>query len=160
MKRRAFTIAAILSSLMAVAVAIAWARSYWIHDQVSCGSVPGPFSCALDAHEASFAPSSWPPPVPVIATLDVLTSAGKILLRQRVHHEGMLPPPGARGHGWSSDDNVIPNFSYLEATTGDMQGAGHWVVRQASVPHWALVLLFAAPPAVWLIARRRRQAAG
>jgi hypothetical protein len=88
----------------------------------------------------------------------VLTSFGKILLKQAVYSEDPLPATGAQGQGWYSDDNAIPSFSYFHAVTGDMTRKGHWTVRQVTIRHWALVLLFALLPAAWLFARRRRAA--
>jgi len=84
-----------------------------------------------------------------------LLCCGKILLQQAVYDDEPLPAMAARGYGWSSDENVIPSFSYFHAVTGDMSRKGHWTVRQITVPHWALVPLFAILPAAWLFARRR-----
>lgn len=71
------------------------------------------------------------------------------------YSEEPLPGTGAHGYGWSSDDNAIPSFSYLYAVTGVMSGRGHWTVRQATVRHWALALLFALLPAAWLFVWRK-----
>jgi len=155
MKRRLFTIAAALSCLLAIAVAVSWVRSYWVYDQVSCGSAGDRYQCAWKSYDASFQFPGWPPGIPKGASGAVLTSFGKILLEQAIHGEEPLRGT-AHGYGWSSDDNVIPSFSYFHAVTGDMNGRGHWTVRQATARHWALVLLFAALPAAWVFASRRR----
>lgn len=85
----------------------------------------------------------------------VLTSFGKILLERRTY-DGEPLRVAAHGSGWSSDDNAIPSFSYFHAVTGDMTRSGQWTIRQVTLRHWALVLLFAVLPAAWLLAKPRR----
>jgi hypothetical protein len=151
MKRRLFTVAAALSCLLALASAASWLRSYWVYDQLSCGA----YGCAWQSYDASFRFPRWPPGIPQGATSAALTAFGKIQLKQAVHHGKALPATVAGGYGWSSDHNAIPSFSYFYAVTGDMKGQGEWTVRQLTVRHWALVLLFALLPAAWLFTRRR-----
>jgi hypothetical protein len=155
MKRRLFTVAAALSCLLAVGVAASWVRSYWVYDQVSCGSVLDRFQCAWRSYGASFQFPGWPPGIPKGASGAVLTSFGKILLKQAIHSEEPLRGT-AHGYAWSSDENVIPSFSYFYAITGSMNDRGHWTVRQVTVRHWALMLLFAVLPVAWMFASRRR----
>ncbi len=156
MKRRLFTVVAALSCLLAAGVAASWARSYWVYDQVSCSPVPDRYQCAWRSYGASFQFSSWPPGIPKGASGAVLTCFGKILLEQAVYSEEPVRGTASHGYGWSSDDNVIPSFSYFYAVTGDMNRSGHWTVRQVTARHWALVLLFAVLPSAWLFASRRR----
>ncbi len=156
MKQRLFTVAAALSSLLAVGVAAFWVRSYWVYDQVSCGSMPDGYQCAWESYGASFQFPRWPPGIPKGASGAVLTCFGKVLLEQAVYSEEPLRGKTSRGYGWSSDDNVIPSFSYFYAVTGDMSRRGHWTVRQGTARHWALVLLFAVLPVAWPFASRRR----
>lgn len=155
MKRRLFTVAAVVSCLLALGVSASCVRSYWVYDHVSCGPVAGRSRCAWTAYSPTFQFPRWPPGIPKGASAAVLTSFGKILLERRVYSEEPLREP-ARGHGWSSDDNAIPSFSYGYAVTGDMNGRGHWTVRHVTVRHWALMVLFAALPAAWLLASSRR----
>lgn len=156
MKRRLFTIAAALSCLLAIGAAASWVRSYWVYDQVSCGSVSDRYQCAWKSYDASFQFPRWPPGMPKGAAGAVLTCFGKVQLAQRVYSEELPRGTAAHGYGWSSDENIIPSFSYLYAETGDMNGRGHWTVRQVTVRHWALVLLFSVLPVAWLFASRRR----
>ncbi len=156
MKRRLFTVAAMLSCLLAVGTAISWVRSYSVYDQLSCGPVPDRYRCTWKSYGASFRFPRWPPGMPEGTSGAVLMCCGKILLERAVYSEEPLPGTGPRGYGWSSDENVIPSFSYFYATTGDMNRRGHWTVHQATARHWALLLLFSLPPAAWLFAWRRR----
>jgi hypothetical protein len=154
MKGRLFTVAAALSCLLAIGVAASWVRSYWVYDQVSCGS--NSYQCAWMSYGASFQFPRWPPGIPEGASSAVLTCFGKVLLQQAVYSEEPPPGTGSRGYGWSSDPNVIPSFSYFYAVTGDMTGKGHWTVRQVTARHWALLMLFAVLPVAWLFASHRR----
>ena len=158
MKRRLFTVAAILSSLLAVGAATSWVRSYTVYDHLSCGSALDRYRCSWNSYGASFPFTRWPPGIPAGASQAVLICYGKILLKQAVHSEKTLPATAPRGYAWSSDENVIPSFSYFYAVTGAMNDRGHWKVLQVTVRHWALVLLFALVPAAWLFAWRRRAA--
>ena len=155
MKWRLFTVAAALSCLLAVGVAACWVRSYRVYDQVSCACVLDRFQCAWKSYDASFQFPAWPPSIPTGASGAALTAFGKILLKQAIHSEEPLRGT-AHGYGWSSDDNVIPSFSYFHAITGSMDDRGHWTVRQVTVRHWALMLLFAILPVAWIFASRRR----
>ena len=156
MKRRLFTAVAILSCLLALGAAISWVRSYSAYDQLSCGSALDRYRCTWRSYDASFRFSRWPPGIPEWASGAALICYGKIFLAQAVYSEDPVPVTGARGYGWSSDENVIPSFSYFYAVTGTMNDRGHWKVLQVTVRHWALVLLFALLPAAWLFAWRRR----
>ena len=154
MKRRLFPIAAVVSCLLGAGVMTSWVRSYWVYDQVSCGSALDPHQSAWKSHRASFEFSRWPPGIPDGASGSVMTSFGKVLLQHAVYRDE--PLHGTHGYGWSSDDNVIPSFSYSYAVTRDMRRSGYWTVRQLTARHWALVLLFAVLPAAWLFVSRRR----
>ena len=156
MKWHLFTVAAILSSLLAVGAATSWVRSYTVYDHLSCGSPLDRYRCNRKSYGASFQFPRWPPGIPEGASRAALICCGKILLEQAVYSEEPLPAMALRGYGWSSDENVIPSFSYFYAVTGDMNGRGHWKVLQFTVRHWALVLLFTLLPAAWLFAWRRR----
>jgi len=156
MKWHLSTVAAILSSLLAVVVATSWVRSYTVYDHLSCGSALDRYRCTWNTYGTSFPFTRWPLGIPAGASQAVLICYGKILLEQAVHNEEALPAKALRGYGWSSDENVIPSFSYFYAVTGDMNGKGHWKVLQVTVRHWALALLFALLPAAWLFAWRRR----
>ncbi len=156
MKWRLFTVAAILSLLLAVGVATSWVRSYTVYDHLSCGSALDRHRCTWNSYGASFPFTRWPPGIPAGASLAVLSCYGKILLQQAVHTEEALPAMAPRGYGWSSDENVIPSFSYFYTVTGAMNGKGRWKVLQVTVRHWALVLFFALLPVAWLFAWRRR----
>ena len=156
MKRRLFTIAVGLSCLLGIGTAASWARSYWVYDQVSCGYAPYSDQCAWKSYSASFQFAGWPPGIPKGASSAVLTSFGKILLQHAVYSEEPLRGVSPHGYGWSSDDNVIPRFSYFYAVTGDMNRSGHWIVRQVTATHWALLLLCAVLPVAWLFTSRRR----
>ena len=156
MMQRLFTVAAALSCLLAIGAAVSWVRSYWIYDQVSCGSVSDRYQCAWKSYDASFPFPRWPPGIPKGASAAVLLCFGKVLLEQRVYSEDLPHGTASRGYGWSSDENIIPSFSYLFAETGDMTGRGRWRVRQVTARHWALVLLFSVLPAAWLFASLRR----
>jgi len=114
------------------------------------------YHCALKSYAASFPFPAWPPGIPENSSGAVLTSAGKVLLQQAIYMEEPLHETGAQGYSWASDDNVVPSFSYLHAVTGDMTRSGHWIVRQATVRHWAVASLFVILPAVWLVVLRRR----
>jgi hypothetical protein len=151
-KPRLFTVAAILSSLLALGTAVSWVRSYWVYDFVSCGSASGRYPCNWNSYGTSFRFSRWPPGIPQGASSAVVVSYGKILFQQAVHGEEPLSGMPLQAYSWSSDDNVIPSLSYSYAATRDMAGKGRWTVRQATVRHWALVLLFALLPAAWLFA--------
>ena len=158
MKWRLFSIAAVLSCVLGVGVTASWIRSYWVYDQVSCGSALGRHPCAWTSYSASFQAPRWPPAIPERASAALFTSFGKVLLQHAVYRDG-VPAGSPQGYGWSSDKNIIPSFSYFHAVTGDMNRNGQWAVRQATAPHWALVLLFAALPLAWLrVSRRRRRA--
>jgi hypothetical protein len=113
-------------------------------------------SMHLEVYGASFSFTHWPLGIPAGASQAVLVCNGKILLEQAVHSEEVLPATAPRGYAWSSDENVIPSFSYLYAVTGAMNDRNHWKVLQVTVRHWALVLLFALLPAVWLFGWWRR----
>jgi hypothetical protein len=128
-----------------------------VYDQLSCGSPSDRYRCTWKSYGAAFQFPRWPPAIPDGAWGALLTSFGKILLREAVYSEEPLPAAGARGYGWSSDSNIIPSFSYFYAVTGDMTRDGHWTVRQATVRHWALMLVFAIVPAAWMVARSRRR---
>jgi len=154
MKRRLFSVAAMLSCLLAVAVASSWVRSYWVYDQLSCDAALD--RCTRKSYDASFQFPRWPPAIPEGASRAALICFGKIFLQQAVYSEEPLREGTPAGYGWSSDDNAIPSFSYLYAVTGDMSREGHWTVRQVTVQHWALVLLFMLLPAASLLVRRRR----
>jgi hypothetical protein len=154
-KRRLFTVAAALSCLLAVAVTASWLRSYWVYDQVACGSAGDRYPCAWKSYDASFQFSRWPPGIPKGASGAVLTSFGKVLFQQALYSEEPVRETASRGYAWSSDGNVIPSFSYLQVVAGDMNRSGHWTVRQITARHWALVLLFAVVPVAWLFASRR-----
>ena len=156
MKWHLFTVAAVLSSLLAVGVAASWVRSYTIYDHLSCGSTLDRYRCAWSSYDASFPFTRWPLGIPAGASEAVLICYGKIFFKRATHNDDALPAMAARGYGWSSDENVIPSFSYFYAVTGDMNGKGHWKVLQVTVRHWALALLFALLPAAWLFAWRRR----
>jgi hypothetical protein len=156
MKWHLFTVAAILSSLVAVGVATSWVRSYTVYDHLSCGSAGDRYRCSWNSYGTSFPFTRWPPGIPAGASKAVLICYGKILLEQAVHNDEALPAIAPRGYRWSSDENVIPSFSYFYAVTGAMNDRGHWKVLQVTVRHWALVLLFALLPAAWLFAWRRR----
>jgi hypothetical protein len=153
MARRLFRIAGILSGVIALAVAASWVRSYWVYDQISCGHQ----QCAWTSYSAPFEFTRWPPAIPEGASSALLTSFGKISLRQAVYSEEPRLDASSRGYGWSSDENVIPSFSYSYAVTSDMSRSGHWTVRQISIRHWALVLLFAVFPVAWVLGSRRRR---
>jgi hypothetical protein len=155
MKRHFLTVAAILSSLLALGVATSWVRSYTLYDHVGCGSALDAYRCSWNSYSASFPFTRWPPAIPAAASRAVLISDGKIFFQQAVHNQEALPATAMGGYGWSSDANVVPSFSYFHAVTGAMDGIGHWNVRQVTVRHWALVLLFALLPAAWLFAWRR-----
>jgi hypothetical protein len=155
MTGRLFTVAAVLSGLLAAGAAASWARSYLVYDQVSCGSVTDRYPCGWKSYDASFAFPRWPPGIPEGAWGAALTCYGKVLLEQAVYREDPLPGTTARGYGWASDENVIPSFSYFYAVTGDMTRGGHWTVRQVTARHWALVLLFAVLPVAWVCASYR-----
>jgi hypothetical protein len=157
MKRRLFTVAAALSCLLAVGVAASWVRSYWVYDQVSCGSMQDGHQCAWESYGASSQFVRWPPGIPKGASGMVLTCFGKVLLEQAIYNEEPLRRTASRGYGWSSDDNVIPSFSYFYAVTGDMTREGYWTIRQGTVRHWALELLFAVLPVAWLFASGQRR---
>ena len=159
MKRRLFTFAAALSCLLAAAVTASWLRSYWVYDQVSCGSIPDRYRCTWRSYDASFDFPRWPPGIPKEASSAVLTCFGKVLFQQGVYSEQPLPGMASHGYGRSSDDNAIPSFSYFYAVTGDMSGRGHWTVRQVTVRHWGLVLLFSVLPVAWLFGLRQRSIA-
>jgi hypothetical protein len=150
LKRRLFTAMAILSCLLALAAAISWVRSYSAYDQLSCDSGRDRYRCTWKSYAPSFRFSRWPPGIPEGASGATLICYGKISLAQAVYSEVPVSVTGTRGYGWSSDENVIPSFSYFYAVTGDMTRRGHWTVRQVTVRHWALVLLFALLPAAWL----------
>jgi hypothetical protein len=156
MKRRLFTVAAALSCLLALGVTASWVRSYWVYDQVSCGSTER-YGCAWSSYGALFPFPRWPPGIPKGASSAVLTCFGKVLLQQAVYIEEPLRGTASDSYGWSSDDNVIPSFGYFYAVTGDMNGRGQWRVSQVTARHWALVLLFAALPVTWVFAWRRRR---
>ena len=156
MKRHLFAIVAILSSLLAVGTSTSWVRSYKTYDHVSCGSALDRYRCTWKSYGASFSFMRWPLGIPAGASQAVLICNGKILLEQAVHSEEVLPATALRGYAWSSDENVIPSFSYLYAVTGAMNDRGHWKVLQVTVRHWALVLLFALLPTVWLFGWWRR----
>jgi hypothetical protein len=156
MKRRLFTVAAMLACLLAVGVATSWVLSYSVYYQLSCGSGLDRYRCTWKSYGASFQFPRWPPGIPEGASRAVLICFGKILLEQASYSEEPLPAMASRGYGWSSDENVIPNFSYFHAVTADMSRRGHWTVRQVTLPHWAVLLLFALLPAAWLFAWRRR----
>jgi hypothetical protein len=134
MKWRPFTVAAALSCLLAAAVAACWLRSYWVYDQVSCGSTPDGYQCAWKSYNASFQFPSWPPGIPKGASSVLLTSFGKVLLRRAVYSEEPLRGTAPRGYGWSSDDNAIPSFSYFYAVTGDMSRGVAVCIASASRP--------------------------
>jgi hypothetical protein len=151
--RRLFTLATILSLLLAAAATAAWVRSYWVYDRVSCAS----YRCTWESFDARLQFSRWPPAMPGGASSAVLASSGKIFVERRIYHSEPLAASGQRW-GWASDENVIPSFSYLQAVTADMTRSGHWAVRQVSVRHGALLLLLALLPAAWLIAWSRRSA--
>ena len=148
MKRRLFAVTAVLSLTLAVVVVASWLRSYWVYDQVACGA-----ACAWKSFDASLELPRWPLGVPEGATIAVMARTGKVSLRQATYTDAMGGP--SHGYGWSSDDNVVPSFSYFYAVTGDMSRSGQWTIRQASATHWALALLFAVLPAAWLWRRRR-----
>jgi hypothetical protein len=154
MKGRLFTVAAMLSCLLAVGAATSWVRSYWVYDQLSCDSTLD--RCTWKSYDASFQFPRWPPGVPEGASRAALICFGQIFLEQAAYSEEPLPMKAPAGYGWSSDENAIPSFSYFHAVTGDMSRKGHWTVRQVTVRHWALVLLFALLPAAWLLVWRRR----
>ena len=156
MKRHIFTVAAALSCLLALAAAASWVRSYWVYDVVSCGAASSAYQCTRKAYDSSARFSRWPPGIPLGASSAVLTSFGKLLFQQAVHSDDPLLGAELDSHGWSSDDNAIPSFSYFYAVTRDMTGRGRWTVRQATLRHWALVLLFALLPCAWLLAAVRR----
>jgi hypothetical protein len=151
---RLFAAAAVLSLLLAIAAAASWVRSYWTYDQVSCGAADLG-GCEWKSYDASFPFPRWPPGMPAGASSAVLICFGKILLQQSTYSAQSTGAPW-RGYAWSSDANILPTFSYLHAVTGDMSGKGQWTVRQATAPHWALVLSFAALPVAWLVAWRHR----
>jgi len=155
MKWRLFSIAAVLSCVLGVGVAASWLRSYWVYDQISCGSALDRHQCVWKSYSASFQFPRWPPGIPEGGSVALLTSFGKVLLQRAVYSDG-VPGGSSQGYGWSSDDNVIPSFSYFRAVTGDMNRNGQWTVHQATARHWALVLLFAVLPLAWLLASRRR----
>ena len=150
--------AAALSCLLALGTAASWVRSYWVYDLVSCGAASGPYQCAWNSYGTGFRFSRWPPAIPQGASSAVLTSFGKVLFEQAVHSDEPLSGEPLQAYGWSSDDNVIPSLSYSYAVARDMAGKGRWTVRQATVRHWALVLIFALLPAAWALASLRRAA--
>ena len=155
MKWRLFSIAAVLSCALGVGVAASWIRSHSVYDQIWCGSPLGRHQCVWESYSASFQFQRWPPGIPAGASVGVFTSLGKVLLQHAAY--GRAAPGGSsRGYGWASDENVVPSFSYFYAVTGDMGRSGQWTVRQVTVRHWALVLLFAVLPLAWLLAPRRR----
>jgi hypothetical protein len=145
-----------MSCLLAAVVTADWARSYRVYDQLSCGSTSERYRCAWKSYAASFHFPAWPPGIPKEASSAVLTSSGNVLLQQAVYIEQPLGETGAHGYAWSSDDSAAPGFSYFYAVTGDMSRSGHWMVRQASFRHWAVLLPFVILPLVWLVAWRRR----
>jgi hypothetical protein len=160
MKRRLFTVAAILSCVLALGAVTSWVRSYSVYDQLSCGSGPDLFRCTWKSYGVPFEFSRWPPGIPESASRAALICFGKIFFRQGMYRNEPLPATGPHGYGWSSDDNVIPSFSYFYAVTGDMTRKGHWTVLQVTLQHWSLVLLFALLPAARLFAWRRRKQQG
>ena len=158
MKQRFFVVVAILSCLLAAGAATSWVRSYSVYDQMSCGSALEGYRCTWKSYGASFQFPRWPPGIPQGASRAVLICCGKILLEQAVYSEEPVPATRQGGYGWSSDENIIPSFSFFHAVTGDMNRTGHWTVRQVTVRHWALVLLLLLLPSAWLIAWRREAA--
>ena len=157
MRQRTFAALSSVSCLFLLVATASWIRSYWVYDQVAFGSFPGR-RWAWTAYSDSYPFAGWPPATPKGASLSLLTCFGKLFFHETLYHDDAGRGPAARGHGWASDDNVIPSFSYFYAVTGDMSGKGWWTVRQVTLRHWALVALFALAPALWLWSSRRKAA--
>lgn len=153
--RRILTAVSLISLIALAVVATSWIRSYWVYDQLSCGSDQGLRGCRWQAYSAAYNFPGWPPELPEGTSVGVLICFGKIFLRGN-RHTDLLPADHSRPFAWASDSNAIPSFSYLYAVTGAMDGRGYWTVRQLSLPHWPLVLLFGALPVVALRQWRRR----
>ena len=157
-KHRVLTSASLISLAVLAVVATSWIRSYWVYDQVSCRTDQGVRGCHWQTYSASYPFTSWPPSLPEGTSIGVLICFGKIYFRENVHGD-QLPAPRPRGFAWASDSNAIPSFSYFYAVTGDMSGKGYWTVRQITLPHGALVVLFGVIPLATLLQLRRRSGA-
>jgi hypothetical protein len=156
MKRRtAIAVVSRVSSVLLLLAAASWMRSYFAYDQVSFGRFADG-RWAWTAFSPSHPFTRWPPAAPKGASHTLLTCAGKIFGHESVYHGDGERLAAARGHGWASDDNVIPSFSYFYAATGDVSGTGWWTTRQVTMRHWALVALFALAPMVWFRTSRRK----
>ncbi len=147
--RRIGTMTVGVSAALLAAVLALWLRSYWIYDQVSWGTNGWTWIPYPKAYQFS----RWPPAAPDGTVWKVLTVDGKLYFNSDSYREA--PFRSARGSGWQSDNNIIPSFSYLYATTGDMTREGTWTVIQASVRLWAIATILGVLPVAWGVRRRR-----
>ena len=157
MKRRAFAASSSLSCVLLLLTTASWIRSYWVYDQVAFGSFArSRWNWTAYSHSHLF--PRWPPAEPNGASLTFLVCFGKLYVHETLYHADTEPLAGSRDHVWASDDNIIPTLSYGYAVTRDMSGKGWWTIREVTMPHWALVALFALTPAAWLLSLRGRGA--
>jgi len=154
-RRTAIAVVSRVSSVLLLLAAASWMRSYFAYDQIAFGTFAGG-RWAWTAYSPSYSYTRWPPEVPKGASLTLLTCFGKIYLHETTYHREGERLAAPHDHGWASDGNIIPSFSYFYAVTRDMSGNGWWTIRQATMRHWALVALFAWAPIVWLRASRRK----
>jgi hypothetical protein len=148
-KRRLFAIASALSFILFLAVCLLWIRSHAAIDIVCVGRQDAG-GIRIEHFDWDRYPygSGWPPPKPAWARLTVLSFSGKL----RVAESSQLAEPTRRARisSWSSDDNIVPSFSYWHSVSPDIRGGGAWLVRHVTARHWAVAVIFAALPAVHL----------
>ena len=145
MIHRLLNLLAALSLLLCAAVLAFWVRSYWVKDHL--GWVQ--FDTRLPQPQAH---SGW-----------ILGSGhGRVVVNELWFTSAPRPPQRDWRFTWERLDAAtwLPpargRFAWLgfgyESTGQAQQG---W--RGGFVPHWFLAALFAAPPALWLVAHRRRR---
>ena len=126
MKHRLATALSASSLLLALGVAVLWARSYVVHDVLTV--VAGGRHVALHS------------------------TSGQFL----IDDDPSIPAGYRPGVTWQRQDDVIPYGSNIRSALVRFKVARFNTARLWSLPQWPLVALAAVPPAVGVVRRRRR----
>jgi hypothetical protein len=129
--------AAAVPLVLGVGLGALWVRSYFVLDLLS-------HTFTWSEHEN--------------CTIVGISSCGAISMQTRVWEVGSSPPPDS-GWRWTTSPPgpmwPVPGWRTFKYKRTERKDA---IFRSVWYPYWLPTLLFAAPPALWLIVARRRRA--